>query len=120
LEYTVFAFDVNPGTTVATILAPAKYIIGLGLSILHCILFVLEKNTSEVAWSEAEIIVFHANVFCIAAPVVLGSISIATLRLKEIYKSFRKNVLKKDTGVEKEPPKPRKPRVFKTTKRELR
>jgi hypothetical protein len=119
LEYTVFAFDVNPSTTVATVLAPAKYIIGLGLSILLCILFVLEKNASKVPWSEAEIVVFYANVFCIAAPVVLGIISIATLSLKEIYKSFRKNVLKKDADMEKQPPKPRKQRVFKTAKREL-
>jgi len=101
-QYTVFAFDVNPNTTVATILAPAKYIIGLGMSVLFCLLFVITKNETKLAWSETETIIFYANIVSFSAPVLLGLFSIATLSLKEIYKSFVKNILKKQVNIERE------------------
>jgi hypothetical protein len=100
LGYTVFAFDVNPSTTVATVLAPAKYIIGLGISALFFALFLVEKNSSNLAWSEIETILFYANIVSFSAPVLLGIVSIAALSLKEIKESFVKNILKKNVGAQ--------------------
>jgi hypothetical protein len=106
-QYTEFAFDVNPSTTAATVLAPAKYIIGLGVSALLFVLFLVEKNTSKAPWSSLETILFYATIFSFAFPVVLGLINIIALSLREIFKSFRRNVIKADVqqqsqGLEKQ------------------
>lgn len=117
-QYTQFAFDVNANTFVASALAPAKYIIGLGIAVLLCVLFVVTKNEAGLAWSEIETTMFYANVVSFSAPVLLGIISITALSIQEIYKSFRKNVLKKVDNMKVETPKGQEKK--KATRREKR
>jgi len=91
LQYTEFAFDVNPSTTAATVLAPAKYLIGLGISGLLMILFFAERGMVRANWNLYETILVYANVFSFAFPVVFGLFNIVALSLREILKSFKKN-----------------------------
>lgn len=79
LQYTEFAFDVNPSTTTATVMAMAKYIIGLGISALFLVLFFTAKGINSTSWNQYETVLVYANIVSFAPPTILGLFNIGTL-----------------------------------------
>ena len=92
-EYTHWAFNFNTSTFSASVLGNAKYLIGIGMAALFTFFFYIARNPAKVQWTTTERIMFWANVAAILIPILLGVISISTLGLKQIVKSFMKNVL---------------------------